>query len=325
MSHNLFGYVAEQSKERSDIPRLKINLYHDYEVAAVAKAAERLSNKGYPCRIECLMTSDSYLMTHMGKQATSLDSEQAQADFFQIMKGLTQEVVAATRQHFSAPTRPFVLADMPDGSTDTAEKAIDHASQMMEVGADAVKLEIFSEDRFDIVQSLSDAGIPVVSHLGYTPQSGENRSFGNSLEEAMQLFAHARLARDVGSIGLVLERVNELVNQCLCRPSLYSIPVYSIFSGQADWGGQSLNVWDSIFKPDFAGSFFPNTATKTRADFPDCYTEDALVLTMYELMRQTVAQEYPRSPASKLSQLDLRKVICTDPWRSPVQYLNAAE
>jgi ketopantoate hydroxymethyltransferase len=316
MSRNLFGYVAEQSKEKCEIPRLKINLYHDYEVEAVATAAQRLERKGYPVRVECIMVSDSYLMTHMGQKATSLQSSSAQKEFFQKMKRLTQEVSDAVASSFSSASRPFVLADMPDGSTTTPEKAIDHATQMMMVGADAVKLEIFSVDRFEIVQALSEAGIPVVSHLGYTPQNGENRSFANSLDEAVQLFEHARMARDAGSIGLVLERVNELVNQCLCRPSLYSIPIYSIFSGQADWGGQSLNVWDSIFKPDFPGMFFPDTATKSRTDYPQCYTEENLSVSMYELMRQTIAGDYPRSPVSKLPQSDLRKIICFDPWRT---------
>ncbi|WP_420548123.1 3-methyl-2-oxobutanoate hydroxymethyltransferase [Curvivirga sp.] len=324
MSHELFGYVADQNKDRNEVPRLKINLYRDYEVAAVAKASAYLQEEGFPCRVECVMISDSYLMTHMGKSETSLETEDAQAEFFDLMKGLTEEVADATNKHFPSTSRPFVLADMPDGSTATPDKAIYHALQMMDVGADAVKLEIFSEDRFEIVRALSEVGVPVVSHLGYTPQSGQNRAFGNSLEEAQKLFAHARRARDVGSIGLVLERVNELVNQCLCRPSTDSIPVYSIFSGKADWGGQSLNVWDSIFKPDFKGSFFPSTATRERADYPDCYTEEALTASMYELMRQAIVGEYPNSPMSKLQQQDLRKIICSDPWHKPVEYIRAA-
>lgn len=67
MSHNLFGYLAEQSKESRETPRLKINLYRDYEVAAVASSAMKLLKEGLPCRVECVMVSDSYLMTHMGQ------------------------------------------------------------------------------------------------------------------------------------------------------------------------------------------------------------------------------------------------------------------
>lgn len=128
---------------------------------------------------------------------------------------------------------------------------------------------------------------------------------------------HARLARDVGSIALVLERVNELVNQCLCRPSLYSIPVYSIFSGQPDWGGQSLNVWDSIFKPDFAGSFFPDTATKTRADFPACYTEEALTKSMYELMPRPLHKNTPAPPYLGSHNLTCAKSFVQTPGAPP--------
>lgn len=319
MSHNLFGYLAEQSKESRETPRLKINLYRDYEVAAVASSAMKLLKEGLPCRVECVMVSDSYLMTHMGQSATALETPAAQAEFFDTMKDLTKEVAGEVSRSFPANIRPFVLADMPDGSTADAESAIKNASQMLAVGADAVKLEIFSSDRFEIVNALTNAGIPVISHLGYTPQNGENRSVGNSIEEALDLFAKARMARYAGSIGLVLERVNEFVNQCLCRPSLHGIPSYSIFSGQSDWGGQSLNVWDSIIKPEFKNSFFPDTATKTRADFPECYTKETLAASMYELMRQAITLAYPRSPVSKLSQADLRQVICTDPWREAVQ------
>jgi ketopantoate hydroxymethyltransferase len=320
----LFGFLAEQSKENREVPRLKINLYRDYEVAAVASAAMKLRKEGLPCRVECVMISDSYLMTHMGQSATALETKEEQAEFFETMKDLTKEVAEEVSCGFPANIRPFVLADMPDGSTRNADIAIENASQMLAVGADAVKLELFSPDRFEIVEALAKAGIPVVSHLGYTPQNGENRPVGNSIDEALDLFAKARMARDAGSIGLVLERVNEFVNQCLCRPSLHGIPSYSIFSGQSDWGGQSLNVWDSIIKPDFKNSFFPNTATKTRADFPQCYTEEALTASMYELMGQAVALEYPRSPVSKLTQADLRRVICTDPWRENSQELRSS-
>lgn len=315
MSHNLFGFLAEQAKEHQKAPRLKINLYRNYEVSAVAKAAMQLLGEGLPCRVECVMISDSYLMTHLGKSATALATKSDQDEFFQVMKGLTKEVSDAVLADFPANIRPFVLADMPDGSTADAGTAIANAAQMLAAGADAVKLEIFSNDRFEIVHALTEAGIPVISHLGYTPQNGENRSVGNSADEAFELFAKARMARDAGSKGLVLERVNEFVNQCLCRPSLHGIPGYSIFSGQADWGGQSLNVWDSIMKPDFKSQFFPDTATKTRADFPECYTEEALYASMYELMRQSIETSYPRSPVSKLSQSDLRQIICADPWR----------
>ena len=323
MSQNLFGFLAEQSKENREVPRLKINLYRDYEVAAVANSAMQLREEGQPCRVECVMVSDSYLMTHLGQKATALDTPTAQEEFFGTMKSLTQEVADEVLQSFPKNIRPFILADMPDGSTADAESAIKNASQMLSVGADAVKLEIFSPDRFEIVEALANAGIPVISHLGYTPQNGENRSVGNSIEEALDLFAKARMARDAGSVGLVLERVNEFVNQCLCRPSLQGIPSYSIFSGQSDWGGQSLNVWDSIIKPDFKNSFFPNTATKTRADFPACYTKEALTDSMYELMRQAVTLAYPRSPVSKLTQADLRRIICTDPWRECTQELRS--
>lgn len=319
MSQNLFGFLAEQSKESREVPRLKINLYRDYEVAAVANSAMQLRKEGLPCRVECVMISDSYLMTHLGRNATALETPAAQAEFFDMMKDLTEEVAEEVARSFPASSRPFVLADMPDGSTADAEGAIKNASQMLAVGADAVKLEIFSPDRFEIVTALTNAGIPVISHLGYTPQNGENRPVGNSIEEALDLFAKARMARDAGSVGLVLERVNEFVNQCLCRPSLHGIPSYSIFSGQSDWGGQSLNVWDSIIKPDFENSFFPDTATKTRADFPECYTKEALTASMYELMRQAITLSYPRSPVSKLTQADLRQVICTDPWRETTQ------
>ena len=321
MFQNLFGFLAEQSKEYQEVPRLKINLYHDYEVSAVASATIQLRKKGLPCRVECIMISDSYLMTHLGQSATALETASAQAEFFETLKDLTKEVSKEVRQSFPANISPFVLADMPDGSTADTESAIKNASQMLTAGADAVKLEIFSSDRFEIVNALTNADIPVISHLGYTPQNGQNRPVGNSIDEALDLFAKARMARDAGSVGLVLERVNEFVNQCLCKPSLHGIPSYSIFSGKSDWGGQSLNVWDSIIKPDFKNSFFPNTATKTRNDFPECYTKEALSASMHDLMRQAITLEYPRSPISKLNQTDLRRVICTDPWRDSPQTL----
>lgn len=50
-------------------------------------------------------------------------------------------------------------------------------------------------------------------------------------------------------------------------------------------------------------------------------TKEALSASMHELMRQAITLEYPRSPISKLNQTDLRRVICTDPWRDSPQKL----
>lgn len=300
------GYLRSRPANPGRIG-LKINLYRDYELAAVAAAAAAAGLEPDP--IECFMVGDSYLMTHLGRATTRLEPHE-HAWALQLMAGLVAECRAARDAHYPGEDQPFLLADLPDGAVATAATAVASAGRMLAAGADAVKIEVASEEELALVAALAEAEIPTVVHIGYTPQRGSLRRYGATAEEVAHLCDAARTARDLGACALVLEMVTEAANGVLCAPHPDALPVYSIFSGRADLGGQSLNVWDSVFRSGRPSKFFPPTATLDPAADRDRY-RDALVPAMTELLRLTVAGEFPLSPKGHAFPPEL-----FDPWGS---------
>ena len=115
-------------------------------------------------------------------------------------------------------------------------------------------------------------------------------------------------------VGLVLERVTQEVNEAICRNNRDDLLIYSIFSGRATFGGQSLNVWDSVFVPPFKASFFPPTAKYTVDQFLDVYNCATIAEHMAELMAMTGRGEFPKSPASLTDAQVAGQIAAINPW-----------
>jgi len=111
--------------------------------------------------------------------------------------------------------------------------------------------------------------------------------------------------------------MSEVVNQVLCRYSKNMLQIYSIFSGKAQYGGQSINVWDAVFKPSFSSKYFPPTAEYSRSLYPDIYTHNVIARKVAELLKLTVTGKFPLSPVSKLSIEDEKILLAIDPWEPP--------
>ena len=123
-----------------------------------------------------------------------------------------EEMVVATRSVARATKRALVVADLPFGTYEAGpEQALASAVRLMKAGANAVKLE-GGRPRTASVRALTQAGIPVVGHLGFTPQSvnmlGGFRVQGRG-QAAEDLLADARALAEAGAIALVLEMVPE--------------------------------------------------------------------------------------------------------------------
>ena len=111
------------------------------------------------------------------------------------------EMVVATRSVARATTRALVVADLPFGTYEAGPaQALASAVRLMKAGANAVKLE-GGRPRARTVRALGEAGIPVVGHLGFTPQSvnrlGGFRVQGRGEEAAEALVADA-VALEIG-------------------------------------------------------------------------------------------------------------------------------
>ena len=158
------------------------------------------------------------------------------------------EIIPFGRAVASATNRALVVVDMPFGSYEVnAQQALENAITIMKAtGADAVKLEGGVRSARQIT-SLTDARIPVMAHIGFTPQSvnslGGFKVQGRG-EGAEALLADARAVAEAGAFAVVLELVPAALAKQITDE--FGIPTIGIGAGP-DTDGQIL-VWT-----DFAG------------------------------------------------------------------------
>jgi 3-methyl-2-oxobutanoate hydroxymethyltransferase len=123
-----------------------------------------------------------------------------------------EEITSACIAVKRGTERAMVVADMPFGSYHVnADESVKNALRLMKYGgAEAVKLE-GGRNRVDLVKRLVDEEIPVVAHIGLTPQSvykmGGYRVQGRTAEQAKRLIEDAKLLEEAGAFAIVLELV----------------------------------------------------------------------------------------------------------------------
>ena len=129
----------------------------------------------------------------------------------------------------------------------------------------------------------------------------------------------ARSAKELGACCLILERVSETVNEVLSLRNDQGLPIYSIFSGKAHGGGQNLNVWDSVYIPDFKAYFFPPTSKFDVNTYPATYTEESIKTCFKELLELTFTGQFPKSPPEPLNSEEILKIMSQSPWSPTVK------
>ncbi len=156
--------------------------------------------------------------------------------------GVAQVTLMDMAYHTAAVVRgrekAAVIADMPFQTYRDSKEALASARTLMQTGCEAVKLEGCKPE---IIRILVDAGIPVMGHLGYTPQSGPPQVVGRACESARRLLAEAHAVAAAGACSLVLELVPREVAAVVARK--LKIPVIGIGSGP-DVDGQVLVITD---------------------------------------------------------------------------------
>lgn len=164
-----------------------------------------------------------------------------------------------------ARARPnsLIIGDMPFMSYKVSmEQALENCAIMLQAGgAEAVKIEGGSERVVDIVRSVVDAGIPVMGHIGLTPQSifqvGGYRVQGRTAELADLLMNQAKALENAGAFSLVIELVPSETAKMITEA--VSIPTIGIGAGPY-CDGQVLVLWDMLglfedFKPKFVKQY----------------------------------------------------------------------
>ena len=155
--------------------------------------------------------------------------------------------------------RALVIIDMPFLSYQASiESAVLNCGRaIQETGAGAVKVEGGSPEMLDTVHALVRTGIPVIAHIGFTPQSvntiGGARVQGREAEGAERLIAEAKGLEQAGAFAIVLELVRAAVSQRIT--AAVGIPTIGIGAG-AGCDGQVLVLPDVLglndtFSPKF--------------------------------------------------------------------------
>ncbi len=183
--------------------------------------------------VDLVLVGDSAAMTVLGHDST--------------VPATIEEMLILTRAVTRGSRRPLVIADMPFGTFQVSdEDAVRSAIRFVkEAGADAVKLE-GAGPMLSRVRSIVGAGVPVMGHLGLTPQSatmlGGYKAQGRTAEKALALLADARALEAAGCFSVVLEAVPAPVAARVS--SELSIPTIGIGAGLA-CDGQVL-VWHDL-------------------------------------------------------------------------------
>lgn len=184
--------------------------------------------------IDVVLVGDSAAMTVLGNDST--------------VPATMDEMLMLTRAAARGAKRPLVVADMPFGSFQVSdEDAIRNGIRFVkEAGAEAVKLE-GAGPSISRVLALVGAGIPVMGHVGLTPQSatmlGGFRAQGRTAEKAQRLLQDARALEAAGCFAIVLEAVPAEVAARITEA--LTIPTIGIGSGRG-CNGQVLVFHDLL-------------------------------------------------------------------------------
>jgi 3-methyl-2-oxobutanoate hydroxymethyltransferase len=222
MSDKLTLTELAAKKERGE--RIVMVTAYDYPTARLADEAG----------VDLVLVGDSAAMAVLGHEST--------------VPATMDEMVMLTRAAARGARRPLLIADMPFGSFQVSdEDALRNAiSFVKEGGADGVKLE-GAGTSLARVRAIVAAGIPVMGHVGLTPQSatmlGGLRAQGRTATKALQLLDDARALEAAGCFAVVLEAVPAAVAARIAEA--VSVPTIGIGSG-ADCDGQVLVLHDLI-------------------------------------------------------------------------------
>jgi 3-methyl-2-oxobutanoate hydroxymethyltransferase len=225
--------MSPSPSEKLTLPRLAEMTSRGERIVMVTAYDAPSARLADEAGIDLILVGDSAAMVVLGHDSTlpvTLDE----------MLMLTSAVSRVTR-------RGLVVGDLPFGSyQESDEKAVASAVRMVkEGGADIVKLE-GADRRLSRVRAIGDAGIPVMGHIGLTPQSatllGGYRAQGRTASTAHRLYDAALASEAAGCCALVLEAVPAEVAGAIARA--LTIPVIGIGAGP-DCDGQVL-VWHDL-------------------------------------------------------------------------------
>jgi len=228
--------VADIARLHADGERLPVLTAYDYPTARI------LDEAGIPM----ILVGDSLGQVLLGYDST--------------VRVTMAEMLHHTAAVARGTTRALVVGDMPFLSYSSPAEALENAGRFLrEAGATAVKVEGGVRSA-RVIETLVRAGIPVMGHIGWTPQSqhgmgGKVRVQGKSRETARALLADAIAVQEAGAFAIVLELVPEQLAALIT--SRLRIPTIGIGAGPG-CSGQVQVITDVLG----LGTFTPRHARK---------------------------------------------------------------
>ena len=224
-------------KKKKKQPITMLTAY-DYAMASIMDETE----------IDSILVGDSLGMVMLGHETT--------------IPVTMEDMVHHCRAVARGAKFPLLVGDLPFMSYQSSvEEAVRNAGRLLKEGnMDAVKLE-GGRERIDAVKAIVGAGIPVLGHLGLTPQSvhlfGGFITQGKTADTAYRILEDALLLEDAGCFGVVLESVPEQIATIISKE--LGIPTIGIGAGNG-CDGQVLVVHDMLglfdkFRPKFVKAY----------------------------------------------------------------------
>ena len=220
--------VVDIAKMYADGQRLPMLTAYDYPTAQI------LDEAGIPM----ILVGDSLGQVVLGYETT--------------VRVTMTEMVHHTKAVVRGTSRALIIGDMPFLSYSTPDEALDNAGIFLrEAGAQAVKVE-GGVRTARVIEALVRAGIPVMGHIGLTPQSinaaGKVRVQGKTRDQARALIADALAVQEAGAFSMVLELMPEQLAAAVTER--LHIPTIGIGAG-AGCSGQVQIITDLIGLGDF--------------------------------------------------------------------------
>jgi 3-methyl-2-oxobutanoate hydroxymethyltransferase len=243
-------HTAPSIRARKGIDRMVMLTAYDAPGARMAHEAG----------VDMILVGDSVAMVVLGYD-----------DTLQVTVGDMAHHVAAVARGLKASTsdnpRPLVIGDLPWMSYHVStDDTVRNAAALIRAGAQCVKLE-GGRKRLAMIEAIVEAEIPVVGHIGLTPQSvhalGGFKVQGKTVDGAYQLVAEAQALEAAGVFAIVLEGVPDVVAELVTES--VSVPVIGIGAGVA-CDGQVLVFHDVLGLEDRIVPKFVRRYASLKAD-----------------------------------------------------------
>ncbi|KTD26102.1 3-methyl-2-oxobutanoate hydroxymethyltransferase [Legionella israelensis] len=230
--------ILDFKKKKQQQQKISMLTCYDYPSACIIAETE----------LDCVLVGDSVAMVVHGHNSTLMAT-------MDMMVLHTEAVARGLKQQFLVSDMPFL------SHKESQSETVRHVKRLLQAGAHAVKIEGAEQDTCERIQFLVSSGIPVMGHIGLTPQSvhqlGGYVVQGKTTKEGEKLLHQAQQLEAAGCFALVIECVPQLLAK-LITESL-SIPTIGI--GASHYTDGQVLVWHDMlglqtaFKPKFLKQF----------------------------------------------------------------------